>query len=391
MTDVTLTAALRSNLLSLQGTQRLLDSTQLKLATGRKVNSALDDPNAFFAAQSLTNRANDLSRLLDGIGQSIQTLKAADEGIKTLTSLLEQAQSTAQEALDQANGATTGAVVTSTVDFDTTNAADITAAIATATDAFSIQLGTGNPVTEITIDAGASLADLVGEINGSVAGVTASIVEGSVAGTSTIQLTSTNGEDIILAEVGGNTAGVDIFGAVGTTAATAGSPEDQVSLQTQYDELLNQIDDLVGDAGYRGTNLLNGSSLTVNFNEDSTSTLAITGVTFTYTGLNLQDTGTNDFSGVSNIQTSLDQIDAALATVRAQARTFGSSLSIIQTREDFTRNLVNTLQEGSDKLTLADKNEEGARLLALQTAQQLGITSLSLASQANQSVLRLFG
>src|SRR5690606_9321794 len=103
MAEVTLTAALRTNLLSLQRTQSLLDLTQNRLATGKKVNSALDDANAFFASQSLTNRASDLERLLDGIGQSVQVLKAADQGITTITSFLEQLQAVAQEALDQAN------------------------------------------------------------------------------------------------------------------------------------------------------------------------------------------------------------------------------------------------------------------------------------------------
>lgn len=103
--DVTLTAALRTNLLSLQGTQKLMDQTQLRLATGKKVNSALDNANSFFASQSLTNRSNDLTRLLDGIGQGIQTIKAADQGITTMTGFLEQMQAVAQEALDQANAA----------------------------------------------------------------------------------------------------------------------------------------------------------------------------------------------------------------------------------------------------------------------------------------------
>jgi flagellin len=89
--DVVLTAALRSNLLSLQNTQSAIDTTQFRLATGRKVNSALDNPQSFFAAQALNNRASDLTRLLDGIGQSIQVIKAADNGVTALTKLVEQA------------------------------------------------------------------------------------------------------------------------------------------------------------------------------------------------------------------------------------------------------------------------------------------------------------
>jgi flagellin-like hook-associated protein FlgL len=271
--EVTLTSALRTNLLSLQGTQKLLDQTQLRLATGKKVNSALDNANSFFASQSLTNRANDLSRLLDGIGQAVQTIKAADEGITTMTAFLEQMQAVAQEALDQAN-------------------------------------------------------------------------------------------------------------------ASGGAPADITSLEASYDELITQVDTLAPDAGYRGTNLLDSGDLTVTFNEDGSSELTVTGVDFTTGG----DLGISaaDFSDATAAQAALDEISAALDLARATARSFGTNLNIIQTREDFTQNLINTLKEGSDKLVLADNNEEGAKLLALQTQQQLGITSLSLASQAQQSVLSLF-
>ncbi len=285
--DVTLTAALRTNLLSLQNTQRQMDTTQLRLATGKKVNGALDNANAFFASQSLTNRANDLSRLQDGMGQSIQVLKAADEGIKSITSYLEQMQAVAQEALDQAN------------------------------------------------------------------------------------------------------------------AATDGIPVDAESLAASFDELRTQLDGVAKDAGYRGTNLLAGGTLNVTFNEDASSTLEVAGVDMSTaaTGLNITaadfEAGTagdpdDKQVGIDAIQASLDSIKDALTTVRAQARSFGTNLNIIQTRQDFTANIINTLKEGSDKLVLADNNEEGAKLLALQTQQQLGVTSLSLASQAQQSVLSLF-
>lgn len=274
MADVTLTAALRSNLLSLQGTQRLLDSTQLRLATGKKVNSALDNPNNFFAAQSLGNRAGDMTRRLDGMGQAIQTLKAADEGLTAITSLLEQMQAIAQEALDQSN------------------------------------------------------------------------------------------------------------------ANAGGAPADLTTLLADYTELASQIDELASDANYRGTNLILGTNtMTVAFNEDASSDLDVVGVDYDAAGLLITPSA---FNTAALIATDITEIETALSSVRAQARSFGTSLNIIQTREDFTRNLVNSLQEGADKLTLADQNEEGAKLLSLQTAQQLGITSLSLASQAQQSVLRLF-
>ena len=382
--EITLSAALRANLNSLQKTQGLLDLTQSRLATGKKVNSALDDPTAFFASQGLSNRAGDLSRLLDGIGQSIQVLKAADNGISSLTSLVEQAQSIAETARDQASGA---AVDTSS-DLTTGDQADLTnnAGIAN-NDSFSLQAGTGNPTTTFTITTGESLSDLANQIN-ATAGFSAQIVAPTGATTTDrrLEIRTTNGEDLIIAE-GTNTPAAALGLNVGTTAASTGVPVDRVQLEADYNAIRTQIDQLIADTGYRGTNLLNGDSLTVQFNEDNSSSLTVAGTTFNSAGLGINAA---TFDSDANIQTSLNEISASLDTLRSQARTFGGNLATIQTREDFTTGLINTLEEGSDKLTLADLNEEGAKLLALQTAQQLGITSLSLASQAQQSVLRLF-
>jgi flagellin len=381
MANVTLTAALRSNLLSLQGTQKLLDSTQLKLATGLKVNSALDSPSAFFAAQSLTNRAGDLTRRLDGIGQAIQTLKSADEGIKSLTSFLEQAQAIAQEARDQ-SGAGGGSDITGSL--TAANVADITTIAGVANNnTFTLRVGTG-PITTFTITTGETLQTLADQLN-TVDGVSASIEASTVAGEFQLRLASENGQAITLA----NGTGTPLTGlALATIAAGGSAPADQATLQSSYDQVRTQINSLVADASYRGTNLLNGDSLTTQFAETAgASTLSITGVTFTAAGLNV---AAANFGTSASIDTALNQIQAALTTVRAQARTFGNNLSIIQNRQDFTQNLVNVLKEGSDKLTLADKNEEGANLLSLQTSQQLGISALSLASQSNQAVLRLF-
>ena len=102
MADISLTASMRSNLLSLQQTQSLMDMTQERLSTGKKVNSAIDNPSSYYAAQSLTNRASDLSALLDSMGQAIQTIQAADEGIETITEFAEQAKAIANQARDEA-------------------------------------------------------------------------------------------------------------------------------------------------------------------------------------------------------------------------------------------------------------------------------------------------
>ena len=390
--NVTLTAALRSNLFSLQNTQSQLDITQGRLATGRKVNSALDDPNSFFAAQALNNRAGDLNRLLDGIGQGIQVIQAADNGITALTNLIEQAQSIAETARDQASGA---AVIT-TSNIIASEQADITTLAGVANnDQFSLQAGTGNPTVTFTVSTGDSLADIANQIN-STSGFSANIVAAGGAGGATdrrLEIRTTNGEDLISAEVTGTPlAGLGALAdSAGTFAGTQGAvgqpPADRVELEGDFNQVLTQINELIQDTGYRGTNLLNGDSLSVQFNEDNSSSLTVAGVTFDAAGLGVANA---TFDTDANIQTSLNEITGALNSLRSQARSIGGNLATLQNREEFTQNLTNTLLTGADKLTLADQNEEAAKLLSLQTSQQLGVTALSLASQAQQSVLRLF-
>ena len=378
--EIALSSAIRSNLLNLQSTQKNMDMTQTRLSTGRKVNSALDDPNAFFAAQGLSNRGNDLSRLMDSMGQAIQTLKAADNGIESLTTLVEQAQATAQTARDESSLA---ARVTSD-DIADADATDLTTSgsstFATA-DAFTLTAGTGNTVT-YTAASGDSLADVAAAINASEY-FEASVVEGSAAGQSAIKVKTTNGEDLAVSDDTASAAAA--LGINDTTAASA--PDNQAQLEADYDKLRTQIDEMVQDTGYRGTNLLKGDDLSIQFNEDNSSKLDVTGKTYDSDGLGINAA---DFSSKTNIETNLSELTAGLEELRSGARSFGNNLATVQNRENFTEQTVNTLQEGADKLTLADMNEESAKMLSLQTTQTLGITSLSLASQAQQGIMRLF-
>ncbi|MCQ2914544.1 MAG: flagellin, partial [Alphaproteobacteria bacterium] len=115
---IALTSSMRSNLLSLKNTQSLFDSTQNKLSTGYKVNSAMDNPSSYFTAQSLNARADDLNTLLDSIGQAVSTLEVADQGITSLQDLVSQAKSIANSARDTSN---VSASVKSTIKFDVDN------------------------------------------------------------------------------------------------------------------------------------------------------------------------------------------------------------------------------------------------------------------------------
>ena len=388
MADITLSGAVRSNLLALQNTAELLGNTQQKLATGLKVSSALDDPTAFFTASSLNARANDLSRLQDFVGNAVQTLKAADEGISAITNLVESAEATARQALQTAG---TVANVTGTVNGKTGSTA-LTAAFGNLAAADTITVGDGTQTTAITV----STLTIDGFISAVNSNTDNTDVRASLAADGAIQFEATGATAITLAFTDDSGGGVSIFTELGFTdlgsgtIATAGSTSaDRASFATQFDELRTQIDQLTTDASFNGVNLLAGDSLTVNFNEDSSSSLNITGVTFTATGIGVA-ASTNNFQTDVDVNAAITNLKSAQNTLAAQSSTFGNNLSVVETRQNFTKSLINVLETGAANLTLADTNEEGANLLALQTRQQLSSVSLSLASEADQNVLRLF-
>jgi flagellin-like hook-associated protein FlgL len=239
-----------------------------------------------------------------------------------------------------------------------------------------------------------SFADLTSALNGT--GVTASLTVNGSANNLTLSVAATTGTQNSLA-ISGTAAGsgagtIGIAAGTSNGAASAASPDTtRANYQQQFNDLLGQIDSLAKDASYNGVNLLNGDDLKVVFNEKGTSSLTISGVTFDAAGLGLNAVTGTGFQTNANIDATISTLDTALTTLRTQSSNFGSSLTTVQTRQDFTKNLVNTLQTGSDNLVLADTNEEGANLLALQTRQSLSTTALSLSAQASQAVLRLFG
>ena len=179
-----------------------------------------------------------------------------------------------------------------------------------------------------------------------------------------------------------------------SNAKATGNTNERSTLAVQFNELLSQINTIANDSSFNGTNLLQATpdNLAVEFNTDNTSNLTITGLdsTTATSGINIA-VAANNFGLNANIDTALTSISSALTTLRSNASTLGSNNTILTTRLDFTKNLVNTLETGSGKLTLADLNEESANLLALQTRQQLGLNSLALASQSERAILSLFG
>lgn len=279
--SITLTSGMRANLVNLQKTNDLMELTQKRLSSGKKVNTALDDPVSYFTALEHTQRAGDLAARKDEMSESIQLVKAADAGIESIRNLIAAAKSLATSAL---SGETTA------------------------------------------------------DIN---------------------------------------------------------------TLMSQYHQVLAQIDTIADDSGYKGVNLLDSSNVThqVKFDELGVSNLTMTGFDASSTGSTLtlmSFTTANAWVSAggtadkAEINSAISRLDSATRALRTESSKLANNLSIITARQDFTQNMINVLKDGAGSLTNADMNEEGANMLMLQTRQSLGTTSLSLASQAAQAVLRLF-
>src|SRR5262245_49935116 len=413
LSNITLTASVRQNLLSLQGTAELLATTQTRLATGKKVNTALDNPTNFFTAAGLDARASDISNLLDSIGNGIQVLQAADTGITSLSKLVDTAKSIANQVLQQPSGYTSKANVQFTgastaggvAAASNLNAGALTGSVIT----FTSKAGT---VATITIGASysafnsgtkAATVNTLDQLNQALtdAGVTATA---SFDATTPTKLTFTSSNDAAGQTITvGATAttptaadALDISAAAGTFGSVTAAVKDAVSQSTranlvsQYNQIIDQITTTAQDASFNGINLLNGDSLKLVFNETGKSTSTIAGVTFNPAGLGLAKlTGGTDF--VDNLVTNnvLTSLNTASTTLRSQASAFGANLSIVQIRQNFNKSLINVLQTGSSALTLADANEEAANSQALSTRQSIATSALSLANQSQQAVLQL--
>ena len=380
MADISLTASMRSNLLSLQQTQSLMDTTQERLSTGKKVNSAIDNPSSYYAAQSLTNRASDLSALLDSMGQAIQTIKAADEGISTITEFASQAKAIANSARDEAANKAIGSV-------------SIDAGVSSGNTTEGVKIRVTNAdgdveEKEIKLSAKKSSASDVKSDLATQLKADGSIADATVGTDGKISITAAEGYKV---EIVGGVGAFDgkISGETAKEPKAGEINESRKKLAAQFDSILEQIDKVANDSSYKGVNLLQGNDLKVVFNEDRTSDLIVEGKDASSAGLKIAKAA-NDWQLDSDIDAAITQVEDAINTLRTMSSEFGNNYSIVQSRETFTENLINVLEEGSDKLTLADMNEESANMLALQTRQQLAINSLSLASQAAQSVLKLF-
>jgi flagellin len=534
MADISLSKAVRSNLISLKTTADMMVSTQNRLATGNKVNSALDNPSSWFTAKGLSNRAGDLNSLLDSMANGVKTLEAADNGLSSMTKTLESMQSTLRQARQDKSfqtesytldtkaiseditsaaladaskltfrggafgedtevdlGLVKGAAATATIGiaaatFDLDEAADglnfsinvngggataVTIRGSAAADTITVDAGTETFTMNVANGAAVTTEELAKALNGGFAAenievkvgvdadnkltftgpvaedhneasidLTVGVIQNGTTGTAltlgnfgfaatdatevTTKEYAVKTVDELVASINASNSefagkirasndngklrienqstqkleidGVSAMGAVdGTTADAADilGNSVRVGLSQQFNELRDQLDKIADDASFNGINLLRGDKLSITFNETGTSSIDIqTENGETVNSANLQVSTTLEETSMDSdatIDAELGRLKAALNDVRSQASSFGSNLSIVENRQAFTKAMINTLEDGAGNLTLADMNTEAANLLALQTRQSLSQNSLSLASQADQSILQL--
>jgi flagellin-like hook-associated protein FlgL len=381
-----MSAEARRSLAALQVITGQIDDVQSRLASGKRVNSAFDDPSAFFTSTALSARAASLNQLSDSVSAVKKTIDAANNGVEALKSLLTSAQTLANSALQSAN--TLVKVV------GTNSTALTTASVIASTAGSSTRLKAGDQVTvsdgtttaTYTAVNGDTVQTLLNAVNGT-SGLKATAALNS-SGQITFTATSTNN-----ITVGATLGGVGTLnGVLGLTAATTTFTANAVrtSYAAQFDAIRTQIDTTVSDASYNGVNLLAGGSKTVALNETGTSSITLTGASISATSLGLA-ASTNSFQIDSDITTALANITSALNTLQAQTATFGNSQAMIDARMEFNKKMAETLQAGADDLITADTGSDSATLLALQTRQQLAATALSMANGSDKLALRLFG
>lgn len=385
--DISLTSGMRSNLISLQGAVDLLNRTQERLATGKKVNTALDNPIAYFSARAHMSRANDISALKDGMSEAIQTIKAADSGITAISDLIEAATALARSAL----GASKNQIKVQFTDIN---------------DGESITIG-GTTYTAVASNADPTSQFIVAdEVASTIANLAALINANEETNADSDMTATASGSTLILQAKSYSTAITEgNYTNYVNSAGIAGATDlmdtegfhvfsERRILAQQYNDLIAQVTATANSSGYRGVNLLLDNDLHVAFEG---SALSVRGFNATASSLQLNTQATADSGGDgwgwtldSDISPDLGKMDIALATLRSEASRMSSYLGIIDIQEEFATNMINTLTEGANKITLADMNEEGANMLMLQTRQALGTTALSLSAQSAQSILRLF-
>lgn len=419
MSDISLNAGIRSNLLQLQQSASLFNRTTERLASGKEVNTAIDNPTNFFASVNLNDRATGLETRLDGMGQAIQRIQAADNGISTIRGFVSAMKGVVNNALGNTDadarddlGAQFNELIvqvsetakdsgyaginllerneTETVQFNETFDASVL-----NVQGFDIQ-GPGSDgrgrVVDGTIEAAGITAVVEQASRSAVSAVTGTV--GTVTNTGAVTVSTAAQASASISGYNNTGASASSVTATGTlyaaTAASASTIQGTSAVASATGTQVGSTAATVTQAtqASRASRSAGTATANVGIALDTQNDDAV-GIQGAGTGSGMIDWGGDNYKeDLAAVVVQLEQFDEAL---KSQASDLAQNLATITTREEFSNELINTLTEGADKLTLADLNEEGANLLALQTSQQLATQSLSLASQQSQQVLQLLG
>jgi len=513
--DVVTSSSIRGTLNSIKNAQSDVDVTTARLATGKRVNSVLDNSASFFNALSLNNTATDYTRLLDGLSMATRTIQEATSGIEAIEKILDLAEVKANEAkaaLEKTGSALPNAILDDAPvgyfrlnDSDGPTAANLGTLgaggdgvytngvtqgkeilfygagglaakfdgsgqfVAVPVDDSINTLGPydektielifnadtvtgrqvlfeeGGPVNNLSIyidngelrvtgrttasggwgpldvstpiEAGvtyhvALVQDAInnqfsGFVNGEGFASGPAFIPGPIGSHPNRNAIGAIDQDVYFHDDGPGNApnrpdGSFAFRGEISDVAFYNSIISQDDLRERYEAtslplseqfrqemqvFLEQIDSLAGDSGFRSINLLNGDELDINLNIDRTSKLEIEGEDFSLEALGLDNIS---FQKPSQVEAAFEAIDNARKKVRDFGTKLANAINIINVREDFTQNYINTHKSGADDLTLADLNKEAANQLAAQTRLDLSTISLSLASVSQQTILDLF-
>lgn len=422
MADISLNAGIRSNLLQLQSSSKLFDRTTERLGSGKKVNSAIDNPTNFFASVNLTDRADGLSARLDSMGQAIQRIQAADNGITTIRSFISAMKGVVNNALGNTDADARDALgrqfnelivqvaeaakdssyqgvnllqnsETETVQFNETFDASVL-----EVKGFNLEGPGGNGRADASGNvASAAITANIVQVSAASVAATASVasVSATVASTASAAGTASAAESAYLGTAGTFTNASQTVTLAGETGYTASNAAATAAIGTA------SVASTASAAGVTATVASVASAASVAA-VASAATSAVAVALATQDGTQVGIKGANSAGGTGMIDWGgstykddlagvIQQLEAFDEELKTQASNLSQNLATITIREDFSNELINTLTEGADKLTLADLNEEGANLLALQTSQALATQSLALASQQSQGVLQLLG
>jgi flagellin len=390
MVDATISAGTRSALLALSSMQSEISVMENRLATGKRVNAPTDNAISYFMSAGLSSRANAINGLMSDITNTQGSIAAANNGITAIRALLTTAQTIAEQARQFAESPVVVVTGQHGTGFTTSSTIASTAGSSSLLKAGdTVTVGDGTTTATYTAANGDTIQNLLDAVNNTGGlQITAALNNGGQ-----LKFTATSAANIT---IGGTVAGGvghgTLYGILGLDVGTSYNTANisRANLASQFDDVLARVDQVAADAGFNGVNFLTGQSSTIKFNETGTSSLVISGSSATSSALGAT-ASTNHFEFNTDVNTAVSKIATALNSLKSIATNIGSMSTIMQTRMDFNKSLINTLGTGAEALTIGDVNEDSAKLLALQTRQQMATTSLKLSSANDNAVLRLFG